>query len=83
MKHARIFEVDYNYQQTFNGKKDSQWLRDRKSIVAKDALEAGQLVKTKVMNQTSSFKDEENKNKLVKVTTISIDITSINLIAEA
>lgn len=79
---TRIFNVKYEYAQTFDGKKNNQILTDNINVVAKDALDAITKANKKTVLPNDPYYDEELK-KRVRVTYNIWRPLEINILAEA
>ena len=79
---VRIFNVKYEYAQTFDGRKNNQILTDNINVVAKDAMDAIGKANKKIVLPNDSYYDEELK-KRVKVTFNIWRALEVEMLAEA
>lgn len=80
---TKIFGVEYEVTETYDGK-DANTFKEDANVVAKDALDA--ILKLKARNEKpvySSFIDETNKNKRVKVSRKNFKALTVILRASA
>lgn len=82
MSKVRIFEVEYRYCEVFDGKLDRFIIRNKKSVVAKDALEAVQKMGAIVKKETYRIDAAEVGGKQTVVTIARFDPIGVSLEAE-
>lgn len=81
MRTTRIFQVVYFFNEVTNGKREPSYLKETKSVVAKDATEAIEKVKAALIKSKSSFIDDETKKK-VSVSYAGFDPVNVTIEAE-